>query len=59
MGSKIIFSIAFGPRQVRMTSATVLESSAGQNDVRERTDLCCNDIGSLGLPSGLTLGPYI
>ena len=47
MGSRIIFNIAFGPRQVRMTSATVYLrfSKSSSHDPYKRRQ---SDLDSLG-----------
>ena len=41
IGSKIILSMAFGPRHVRMTSATVYHSEESVTDIKINYDVVC------------------
>jgi hypothetical protein len=55
MGSRIIFSIARGPRHVLITSATVCAiAQLPASSQRVRTYLCSHDIRGLSLAARLT-----
>jgi hypothetical protein len=59
IGSRIIFNIALGPKQVLITSATVYPRQLYRLAGVQLTDLGSYDIGGLSFPSGLTLWPHV